>query len=149
MLTRFSLSRVVDSLIGEVSNGMKWTHGHVTEVFVFILFPLLLESMFDDIRLRVARSYTPPPPPPTVPSLYSFTHSIQPSSLNPSLNFFFPWTFFAISPTFVVPLIFTFTILSGVVTRHIHHIISISAISNFISCACLMSLCGTRFTVNV
>ena len=44
-------------------------------------------------------------------------------------------TFLNISPTFVVPLILSFLILSSLVTPLIHHNILISATSNFFSCA--------------
>ena len=45
------------------------------------------------------------------------------------------WTFLDISPTFVVPLILSFLILSILVTPLIHLNILISATSNFFSCA--------------
>ena len=45
------------------------------------------------------------------------------------------WTFFGISPTSVLPLIFSFLILSNLVTPHIHRNIFISATSIFFSCA--------------
>ena len=45
------------------------------------------------------------------------------------------WTFFDISPTFVVPLFLSFLILSNLVTPLIHLNILISATSNFFSCA--------------
>ena len=44
-------------------------------------------------------------------------------------------TFLAISPTFVVPLILSFLILSSLVTPLVHLNILISATSNFFSCA--------------
>ena len=44
-------------------------------------------------------------------------------------------SFFVISPTFVVPLILSFVILSSFVTPHIQRSILISATSNLFSCA--------------
>ena len=98
--------------------------------------------MWDDSRLRAARSYTSPDSPFSLRS--SFTQSAHlffglplllpctsiPITLFPthsSLLITCPyhrilrsWTFFEISPTFVVPPIFSFLILSNLVTRHIH-----------------------------
>ena len=45
------------------------------------------------------------------------------------------WSFFAISPTFLVPLILSFLILSSFLTPHMHHSIRISVTSNLLFCA--------------
>ena len=51
------------------------------------------------------------------------------------------WSFFKISPTFVLPLIFSFLILSNLVTPHIHRNIFIYATAIF--------LCAFLFTAHV
>ena len=53
-------------------------------------------------------------------------------------------TFLDISPTFVVPLILSFLIMSSLVTPLIHLNILISATSNFFSCIVLSSLPKSR-----
>ena len=117
-------------------------------------------SMWDDSRLHAARSYTFFPDRPF--SLRSsFTQSAHlffglPLFLLPCTSIpitLFPtysssllitcpyhrilrsWTFFEISPIFVLPLICSFLILSKLVTPQIHSNIFISATSIFISCA--------------
>ena len=52
-------------------------------------------------------------------------------------------TFLEISPTFVVPVILSFLILSSLVTHFIHLNILISAASNFFSCAFSNAHLGT------
>ena len=49
------------------------------------------------------------------------------------------WTFFVIPPTFGVPLILSFLILSSFETPHIHRSLLISANSNLFSCASSMT----------
>ena len=116
-------------------------------------------SMYDDIRLHVARSYTSSANSP-FSLISSFTLSnhlllgrplfllpctfitiallpTQCSSLLITCPYHFnllSCTFFVISSTFVVPLIPSFLILSSFVTPHIHRSILMSATSNFFSC---------------
>ena len=114
--------------------------------------------MCDDIRLHVARSYTSSADSPfslissfnlpnhlllglplfLLPCTF-ITIALLPTSCSSLLitciyNFnLVSWTFFVISPTFVVPLILSFLILSSVVPPYIHRCILISETSNFIS----------------
>ena len=57
------------------------------------------------------------------------------------------WTFFEISPTFVVPPIFSFLILSNLVTPHIHRNLFISATSIFFSCAFFTAHVSAPYTI--
>ena len=57
------------------------------------------------------------------------------------------WTVFEISPTFVVPLIFSFLILSNLVTPHIHRNIFISATSIF-SCVFFTAHVSAPYTID-
>ena len=116
--------------------------------------------MYDDIRLHVARSYTSSADSPfSLMSSFTLSNHLLlglPLFLLPctfttiallptycsSLRITCPYhfnlvscTFFVISPTFVVPLILSFLILSSFVTPHIHRSILISATSNFFPCA--------------
>ena len=117
-------------------------------------------SMYDDIRLHVARLYTS-----SADSSFSLISSFtltnhlllglplfllpctfitiallptQCSSLLITCPYHFDllsWTFFVIPYTFVVPLILSFLILSSFVTPHSHRSILISATSDLFSCA--------------
>ena len=116
--------------------------------------------MYDDIRLHVARSYTSSADSPfSLMSSFTLSNHLllglplfllpctfitiallptQCSSLRITCPYHFnllSCTFFVISPTFAVPLILSFLILSSFVTPHIHRSILISATSNFFSCA--------------
>ena len=115
--------------------------------------------MWDDSRLHAARSYTSPDSPFSLRS--SFTQSAHlffglplllpctsiPITLFPTYSSSLlvtrpyrriprSWTFFEISPTFVLPLIFSFLILSILVTPHIHRnsLISASSVDNHNPC---------------
>ena len=118
--------------------------------------------MYDDVRLHVARSYTPLVHSPfylissfTLSNHLHLVHplflipctfiSIAPFLHRPSAHYLLitcpyyfnllSWTSCAISPTFVVHHILSFLILSSIVTLHIHRSIRISATSNLFSCA--------------
>ena len=114
-------------------------------------------SMYDDICLHLARSYT------------SSSDFVQPSSLRSSFvpcHFHRPPSYVVLLsshhmpiplqppfldilcnfPHFRCPLILSFLILSSVVTPHIHRRIPISASSNFISCAFLNAHVSAPFT---
>ena len=128
-------------------------------------------SIWDDSRLHATRSYTSPDSPFSLRS--SFTQSARlffglpllqlpctsiPITLFPtyssSLLITCPyhrilrsWTFFEISPTSVLPLIFSFLILSLLVTAHIHRNILISATSIFLSCAFFTAHVSAPYTI--
>ena len=129
--------------------------------FSFILFPLYVGSMYDDISLHVARSYTSSAYSPFSLmlsfNLSNHNYSLRSSSLPSPLYFHYhrppPYAVFLSShhmpipllpsflyflcdfPHFRWPLILSFLILSSFVTRHIHCSILISATSNLFSCA--------------
>ena len=70
--------------------------------------------------------------------IFFFLFLLFPSSDHLPVPFqppFLDFQFFAIFPTFVVPLIISFLILSSFVTPHIHRSIRISATSDYFSCA--------------
>ena len=112
--------------------------------------------MYADIHLHEARSYISYPGSPFslissltlsnhlmlgLPLVYFHFHRPPSYAVLPTLRITCPyhfnllsWTFFPISPTFVVPLIPSFLILPSFVTPHIHHSIRISAASNLFSC---------------
>ena len=108
--------------------------------------PVQLNSIFSVIFIVSGCTYTDTKPPPiwsSSPSFprhlhrhhslaYVFVFSSQyvPIQLQPTFC-----TFFDISPTFVVPLILSFLILSSFVTPLIHLNILISATSNIFFCA--------------
>ena len=58
------------------------------------------------------------------------------------------WAFFEISPTFVLPLIFSFLILSNLVTPHTHRNIFISATSIFFSFAFFNASVSAPYTIS-
>ena len=135
-------------------------------------FHYYVGSMYDDIHVHVAWSYISGEPHflPRQSLLFDIiTHSVQPSSLRPSylpspmyFHFHRPpsyigflsshhmpiplqplsWSVFAISATFIVPLILSFIILSSFVTLHVHHSIPIFCYLQFhflclLQCPCL------------
>ena len=106
-------------------------------IFHFVLVPLYVWCMFDDIRVYVARSYTYFPDS-TFSLISPLTLSRTYSSIPPPLCLQFHYrpshivlhfshhvlirhqpNFLEISTTFVVPLIISFLILSSFVTSHI------------------------------
>ena len=129
-------------------------------------------SIWDDSRLHAARSYTSSPD-----SLFSLRSSFTQSAhlffglplfllpctsmpiilfprYSSSLLITWPyhcilrsWTVFEIYPTFVLPLIFSFLILSNLVTPHIHRNIFISATSIFFSCAFFTARASAPYTI--